>query len=113
MFIYLYSLTMDNYLQLDVTLSGYVQLSNNCLNYKLPQSGNYLQTRNNDGGHFKAIEHQPMFSSIKLCAYYVPLICNLIYSVIIYKHDIDLKLYALTFKVGKYIIRHLKDPSFK
>jgi hypothetical protein len=31
-----------------------------------------------------------------------------LHSIINYKHEMDLKLYALTFKVGKWFIRHLK-----
>ncbi len=56
--------------------------------------------------HFKTIEQQPMFSSITtmciLCS--IGLQLNTFHHYI-YKHEIDLKLYALTFKVGKYITR--------
>jgi hypothetical protein len=31
-----------------------------------------------------------------------------LHSIIIYKHEMDLKLYALTFKVGKCILTHIK-----
>jgi hypothetical protein len=68
---------MDNGLQLDVTLLGHVQLSNSCLNYWLPLSDNYLELKNNDGDHLKAIQShfsskwtiqlaQPLISSFKL-----------------------------------------------
>jgi hypothetical protein len=31
-----------------------------------------------------------------------------LHSIIIYKHEMDLKLYALTLKVGKCILKHIK-----
>jgi len=34
--------------------------------------------------------------------------CKL-HSIIIYKHEMDLKLYALTYKVGKCILKHIKN----
>jgi len=61
----------------------------------------------------KQLNTNQCFLQLKLCAYYVPLVCNLIYLIIIYKHDIDMKLYALTFKVGKYIIRTFKISFFQ